>query len=1494
VRLVRWAALGLLLGVVLAALGILFLDRTRAGQALVLRVVLSQVQKSINGEITVDSVTSKGILGGATLHGVKVMEESRPFLTVDAVDVGYQWGTFASGDVILSHLKLHGPHLTLSRYPGEDSFNLDRIFASDDAAPDDTTRATRTVRFDDVDLVDGFVEILLPIDPANPPSERVITTTLPGVEGSFQRIWFEDIEAHIDAATLQEPKDDFDGPIVDVTSLAMVGHLYQDPFTLTQLEGTVAWKDGKLTIAADEMSLPRTRTEGTIVVDLSEEARGDRKGWAAALDLDASTYSLADLQWLLPALPDGVGEGRFEVRLDDRGQVRTTFSDATLALEQSRVSGDGAFLWTGGMRYQDVRLHTSPLSLVEVKELLPDLELPLTGSVEGDVTFDGTLENLSVESDVVLHEPGFAPTRGTVNGTFHLGERRGVTDLVADLTEVDYAILSRWAPASKLAGRGSAHVEASGSLDEGVRYEAQLMHDPGQGLPRSEIAASGTLSGSGEALRIDVDADVTPLSLTALRTYYPNIPVSGEVTGDIRGTGLLSDWSVTTDLMTDAGRLALEARFDARDPSAFYRVQGDLVDFALSELIEELPDPTRFSGFVQLEGRGTDPRTASIDALLRARRSRVWEVDVDTASVQVRVRDGVLYVDSADAVASGVQLRATGNMATTEEGPPGEIRVTFDAESLTGLRPVLMERNILVQDGLTEQQLESLRAQGVDPDTLPTSEDVMLGGRATGSATLTGSLKRFAAAGSVTLGEVRYGRQLMRNAELTFAAADLPDFKSVQGRVVADSLELFGRSFRGMDADVDFARPGGSVSLVLTRDDSEDYRANARFEIDSLGGRVDLESLQLRLDTLGWQLDQPVRISWDEQAIVVGDARLSQTGGANIQITASGVLPRQGEADFQMTVRGLELAQVMHLAQVEEAAELDGNLNVDLHVRGTLEEPFILGTFDAADVRFQGYDVQRVAGGLEFRGRRWSINLAAWQGEMRMFTATGTIPSVVNFREPALRFPDEEINLTVVADELPAAYLTGIFQALTEVEGTVAGRFQIAGTLDNPAPTGTLELQNAGWTLEALGVRHQNVRGTLTLRPDGTMEVDATGVAGGSARMTGTVKLAPLSNPTFDLQVSFDNFLAVDRRDAVGNVSGIVRLTGTFEAPLIEGLGPAEGLRVESGNLYLEEFVRTATVVDLSDPRFRELVDSTLNSTDARILEESSNPFMRNLRVEVDLAVEQDAWLRSSEMNVEIAGDLRVSYDRENLDIVLRGVLDARRGDYTVRGLGKSFQVREGQVEFLGFSGINPNLNITAVTRVRRQGGEQFDITAQVAGTLLQPRVTLSSDEAGVGEADLVSYLLFGRPSYELGAGQQAALGSAAQSYGISVGVGYVTSRVGSALAQQWGLDYFAITDVGNPLELGAVGSFKQSQIEFGKYLSQDLFLVLAFQPTQVVGSNPFGTVGTRLEFRPSDRYAIEAFVEDRFQRSGVSGFQDLGLARRKIFGLSLFSEWGF
>jgi translocation and assembly module TamB len=580
-------------------------------------------------------------------------------------------------------------------------------------------------------------------------------------------------------------------------------------------------------------------------------------------------------------------------------------------------------------------------------------------------------------------------------------------------------------------------------------------------------------------------------------------------------------------------------------------------------------------------------------------------------------------------------------------------------------------------------------------------------------------------------------------------------------------------------------------------------------------------------------------------------------------------------------------AQVVGLLQLEEAVSLDGRLDVDFRVHGTAEMPLIVGTMDATDVHYQGYSMQRVAGDVQYGERRLGLNLAAWQNDLRVLRMSGQIPALLSLNGAAVSFPDEQIDLIVEADSLPAAFVAGVFRDMVDVQGTVAGRFLIGGTLDNPAPTGSLDLQNAAWTLESVGVRHENVRGTLTLRPDGTVEVDATANADGTARMTGSVKLAPLRNPTFDLQVSFDNFRAVDRRDAVANVGGIIRLTGTFRAPLIEGLGPAEGLRVESGILYLEEVVRSATIVDLTDPRFREYVDSTLTQT-RDVIAESQNPFLQNLRVEVDVAVAQDTWLRSSEMDVEIGGDLRVSYDRRTFNLQLAGVLDARRGQYTV--LGRTFQVQEGTVEFRGGAGINPILNILAATRVRRQNTDQLTITARVTGTLTEPRVALGSEEAAIGESDLVSYLLFGQPSYELASTQRAQVGAATSFVG-TFAVGTVASRLGSVIARFGGLDYFAITEVGSAWDLGSV---TQSQLEFGQYLRQDLFLVLGFQPAQVSGSSLKDAVGVRVEYTPTQRYTLETFYEDRFSRSRVLGFQDVGLVRQKILGLSLFREWGF
>jgi hypothetical protein len=272
--------------------------------------------------------------------------------------------------------------------------------------------------------------------------------------------------------------------------------------------------------------------------------------------------------------------------------------------------------------------------------------------------------------------------------------------------------------------------------------------------------------------------------------------------------------------------------------------------------------------------------------------------------------------------------------------------------------------------------------------------------------------------------------------------------------------------------------------------------------------------------------------------------------------------------------------------------------------------------------------------------------------------------------------------------------------------------------------------------------------------------------------------------------------------------------------------------------------------------------------------------------------VPRNSWLRSEDMNVEMGGDLIVSYDRSKRDVVLVGDLQALRGSYTV--LGRRFEVQSGTVSFIGTSGINPTLDIEALARVRREELGTLEVTATVSGTLTQPRVTLSTDDQSVAQADLVSYLVFGRASSQLVTGQGQQVGNAATGAFVDYLTGTFATQFSSALAQQVGLDYLNITRVGDyGVVQGAIESSFLPQVEFGQYVSEDVFVVLIFRaPSEQGGaaSNVFG--GARVEVAMTDDYNLQAFWEDRFLRSNLGALSQLDPS--KILGVFIFREWGY
>jgi hypothetical protein len=246
-------------------------------------------------------------------------------------------------------------------------------------------------------------------------------------------------------------------------------------------------------------------------------------------------------------------------------------------------------------------------------------------------------------------------------------------------------------------------------------------------------------------------------------------------------------------------------------------------------------------------------------------------------------------------------------------------------------------------------------------------------------------------------------------------------------------------------------------------------------------------------------------------------------------------------------------------------------------------------------------------------------------------------------------------------------------------------------------------------------------------------------------------------------------------------------------------------------------------------------------------------------------------------------------------------LLNVERGTYTLYYpplQSRRFQVRQGTVEFPGTPGLDPNLAITAAYRARAQG-EPLDVLAIVSGTLQSPRIRLSSAaQPPISESDLASYLFFGVPTWEVAstggpgaADMRGMAGLGVRAIAPSV-LGYASSGLQSLVQGAGLLDYVSLTaSDATPMPgatAGLTGFLAGTQLELGRYLGSTVFVGYSQRL-----SNGSYDPAIRLEWRFLPEFSLEMFSEDRFARTPGFGMRfDSGM--RKVYGFSLFREWGF
>ena len=1458
---------------------------TRPGQRIVLEEVLRRISAQLNADLAVSEIRSPGLLSGVTLSGITIAEAGRPAsFRADSIRARYSLRSLLGGEFSLSGLELWNPVLTVERRPGETESNWSRILGdpreaatalNPQAGPGDEEFG---LVLRDISVFGGDVVVRLATDA--PPASAGVAPA-PNGDGFVRERRFSRIRGRVREVDLG-----VDRSILDVFTLSLVGNVTGEPFELADLRGRVLVEENELHFDAERLWLPETEIAGTGVVAWDEDLR-------VTANLSAPVAALEDIRWLVPGLPSA--RGAVELGLNLRpGFTSLAFSSLDLRTADGGLEGRLTLSISPDSTLLDGDLGLRELRVAAFDPWLTP-PLPWRGALSGDLRMRGRPEDLEVSGEVetVATAGAGASSRFEFGGRVHLGPNPGVTGFSLTAMPFRYSLLGEVDERVAIGGSGSLRLEAGGRLSGGIDFSAAAAHVSGH-LPRSDVTVRGTIGRTDDATFVDVSGDLRPLSFTALRGYFPSLPLTGEVTGAVRARGPLADLGVGVDLETPAGPLAVNARFDARDIGRSYQAETEVRDFHLSRIVPRLPEPTIVTGGAFVDGRGLEPDAVAADVRARVASATVGVVTVDSARSAFRLEAGAAMLDTLHAATSLGTLDASGDLGLAERLHPGEVRVAFTSESLDGLRPFFMAGPIIAGDTLSRLEIELLRLEGVDPETLPLLREIEIGGRVAAEATLRGAIDRFAAEAIVAVEGFRFRDNAIARAELDLQADGLPGTGGrLTASIVADAFGVEGRDFASAAIDLDLSRSEGRMRADLQRSGEESYQARATYQADSTGGVLHLDELTARFVGGRWNLGGPARFLWNAESFVVDDFSFTRPGLGGMRIEADGVIPRgPGPADFDLAVRNLPLERLTHVARLTNLDEgnLRGVVSLDLRVSQTGDDPGMEASFQAGGLGYGNVDFTRVAGELRYVDRRIAGEVEAWSQEAQVLSARGGLAAALELERVPARFPDEPMNIAVVAREFPLAVVSRVIPGLEDVEGLVEGELRLTGPPANVRTDGELSLSGGAMVLPALGVRYTDVEAALGFTADARATLSASLRSGGPAQVNGSLHLRPLRDPAFDLAIDGTSFRAVNRYDIEGVVSGQLRLTGNYRSPVVRG-----GLGVEQGTLYLDEFARYQTIVDLADTTFFAAVDTTLAGV-LPIIEAGQNPFLDNLVADIELSVESDSWLRSRQIDMEIDGGLELEYDRGARRFVAAGELAAIRGSYNY--FGRRFVVQEGTLEFIGIPGVNPNLDIQAVARLRA-GDSPLNVIANVGGTLVAPSVSLTSDAAApIEEPELVSYLVFGRPPALLGSGESSLLGGAIITDGLSLGLGRLADEFQEAVAQEIGfVDYFAISNQRATQRLGPnpslLGTLASTQIEFGRYLWDDVFLSVDLAPVGTTTQTRTRIPNARLEWRFADLWSFESFAEDPLLRRGVLGVQQSGPTYAHSLGLFVYREWG-
>ena len=1431
-----WSLVGLLacfLGALNGLVG------TRAGRTMLARIASGAVEKALAGTVSVGEVRGS-LLTGVVLTDVRLLDPDSTLVAfLPRAELGYNPIDFAAGRIVLMEVRLDRPFINIVQHRnGKTNFDeLLRLGEKDTVkvTPLGPTGPRSLILLRNVQLVDGTLILRLQKRGEAGKEEEI---EFSDEDGRYRLRRFEHLNARLAALRIQAPRER--GVRIDILRLATES---SDPkLSIGDAVGRVTIDGRTLDVDLSRVRFPATQFSARGTVRWPQ----DTLLWDLTMRADSAT--LADIRFVDPRFPDNaVLRGGVRLTSHSGRLLEIQLRPLDLRFGTGRLTGNvNAFSAadSGLVALRQGDLLARDLSLDFARVYIDSL--PFYGRLTGQTIVDGPMSALRIETAWSFRDslvPGWPESQIQGKGEVSVGEDLGFQPFAIEAGRIDLGTVRRLVPAVDLQGELDAAGTLTGTL-KNVMFSGTLRHHDAE-RPVSVVRGVVGLDFRGDVLAVFSDVQTDSLSLEGLTSRVKDFPLKGMLAGTIKLQGPLSGVETHADLhmlggggvVRGDGTLMLGAEnvhpgMGARD----FTLRA--YDLNLQRWLARRGPPSRltFTAHGSVGADSVTPPSGSVSLTLGP--SLFSGTIIDSGAAAVRFDEGRLRVDSLRVTQPGLLTLASGELGW-KRPDRGTLQLDFTADSLS--------------------VLDSLVTWIAGPTVTGATAEDALRGSARVRLTLDGALDGFSIGGDARVADLRWrGLQVTRGsvqADYEPRAAPQPRFDV---RAEFDSIAYGRQGFGSAAARVSGSRDSLRWFARSRVGDLGAFLAGGRYSRpDGDGGvqHVAVDSLAVLLPGGVWFLEKPTAVALGDVVLHVDSVSLRNSSGAG-RVTVSGDLPERGLINAHVSLDSFPLTGVYALMQ-KDTVGVSGSVTAAVAASGTRANPAYTGSFAFSNASFGSFRAPFMDGIIDYRNRRLDGEVHLWREGQQILNVTARLPLDLALVPVAQRQLPDSLSVQARADSVDLGVLAAVTSTVRQVEGVFSADVGIGGTWEAPRLRGGLRIGNAAATIPALNVRYTNLNGSVALGGD-TIHIDSiTAVSErGRAQVSGYLRLERLTKPVLALNIRTAQFKALDLRGYLSvTASGQLALTGPVFGATLSGRGT-----VTSGVLHFADLVNKR-VVNLEEPWVQDLIDTSL-IRQQRLGPEFQSLFFDSLRVrDLQLTMGEDVWLRSNEANIQLQGSITVN--KEGSNYLLSGSMQAPRGTYRliVGPVTREFVVTRGTVRYFGTPDLDAELDIEARHVVHplpgSSSGQSSDITviAHVGGTLLLPRLRLeaeTADRADYSQAELLSYLITGRPTFELGGGQVAFL----QNVGASLLAGELERTIVSDLGVP--LDYFEIRpgDPSNP--------FSGAQLAAGWAIGNKTFVVLNAGFCRQSGRQTKFTnmLGATVQYRFSPEWRTEASFE--------------------------------